>query len=231
MNIFEKFSFDYFEFVKKTLNETNQKKFITKSFIHPFDTFIYKKYSDQTLSTFYDSIIASIYNEDLSVWLETLYNFCTFIRTAEKCFMYENCEDSDIYVEFLKDDTIKNIFFKDLDFKCKVSFEATKIPTDITGLMSIMFNEESPTLTFINFEIVREFGKQMCNKFRFISGEYPKFNDKSDEVLFYIQKQRLSIMMEDIYNDILSSIFKSYNISIHNYYWKEVITDGIWVRR
>lgn len=231
MNIFEKFSFDYFEFIKKTLNENNKRKFITKSYVSPFDNFIYNNYQDKTLSTFYDSTITSIYNEDLYVWLETLYNFCTFIRTAEKCFMYENCEDNNIYVEFLKDDTIKNIFFKDSDFKCKVSFEATKIPTDISGLMGIIFNEDSPTLTFINFEIVREFGKQMCNKFRFVSGEYPKFNDKSDEVLFSMQKQRLSIMMENTYDDILSNILNSYVPD--NYYckWKEVITNGIWIRR
>lgn len=233
VNIFKIFSTNYTKFIINKLNKSQDA--ITKSYIDSLYEYIrfnkYKSSKDEEcikLVNMYKEIESIITDDDIAIWFENLRYFGHFIRFAEKCFMYHNTDTSLVFSETIKDkpdDII--IYFKRNDYKVKIRFEKTEIPQIVDFTDNGYVTDGN--VYFINIEIVRNFGKQMCNTFKFISYETPKFKDFSDQLLFEKFKKDISRDIKNVYDDILDSIIPNYT-GITTTYWKEAIQDGLWIR-
>ena len=233
-NSFQNFAVDYSTYIMEILKD--KRDALTKRYIDSFlDYILFKKHFDKEkskkLKDMYSKIESDIIDsDDISTWFYFLYDFAHFIRFAEKCFMYPNTDTSHIFSENIKnkkDDIV--IYLKKNDYKVKVSFEKTKIPDINASSDYLLTGFQCEDLYFINVEIVRNFGKQMCNTFKFVSNENPKFNDISDQFLFENFKRNISNEIMNTYSKILNSIIPNYT-NIETTYWKEVIENGLWVR-
>lgn len=238
-NLFKIFSMKYEAYILETLRENDYPNiFMTKSY--PDFDFLYvklsrkykkvinKKYCDD-IYKIYTEIVESLSDNNIANTLENVKNFGYYIRYAEKCYMYQNADTSKIFSETVKskpDDII--VYFKWKDYKVKISFESTNIPNIV---------DDSENISFVNIEIVRNFGKQMCNTFRFIPGEEDTLKNNlitSDDILLYKVCNDINTSILNTYNMILNSIIPNFThgcVDDTTTYWKEVITDGLWIRK
>lgn len=233
-NPFQNFATEYSIYIMENLN--GKRDALTKTYLDGLLEYIlfkkcFDKEKSKKLKDMYCKIESNVLDsDDISTWFYFLYDFAHFIRFAEKCFMYPNTDSSYIFSENIKnkkDDII--IYIKKNDYKVKVSFEKSKIPDISPSSDYLLTGFQCEDLYFINVEIVRNFGKQMCNTFKFVSNENPKFNDISDELLFKNFKRNISKEIMYTYDKILNSIIPNYT-NIETTYWREVIENGLWVR-
>jgi hypothetical protein len=243
MNIFENFCFEYYTYITNIIEKTNCTMMKTKSYIdfiyyalmkkHPITTEEVK--SIKKLDIDYEEIISQLdYNSDnfnVEKWLEIVKSFTLFIRYAEKCFMFKNTDENNIYAETEvgKDKSIV-LYIKFKDYKIKFIFDKTKIQKENYNNILLLATEDSKYVSMYTIELVRNFGKNMMNRFRFISGEEPTFNDISDKILFKRILSDTSEIIINTFGEILNSILLEYKNIENQTNWKEVIKDGVWVR-
>ena len=89
-------------------------------------------------NTFYEYSIGD--KEDRTMdWFSMIFEFAKFIKLAEKCFMYINDESAPICVKVMDDKLV--IYFKFERYKAKISYEKTKIPSNINQSDSVLFSD------------------------------------------------------------------------------------------
>lgn len=224
-NIFKKFAISYFSWIKENL--FNAKEAYTDSYIEDF--LVYFFYKKKKIPSFikedYESILSKLeYSTDIESKFSIINSFISFIRFAEKCFMFENSDKKNIYAEIQKDQEI--IYFKFDNQKVKITFENTKIP-DLNNNSSKLLGE-STTIKFVTIDIVRTFGKEMHNTFKFILKEAINFEDETDDILLQTTMALILDSIRKSFLDILNSIHTQYtNISEINV--DELIRKGVWV--
>lgn len=168
------------------------------------------------------------YERQLSSWLSMVEEFLLFIRTAEKCVMYENSDTKTIYSEILNENKRSIYFIYDL-YKVKITFENTKIRNPAkTDIALSMFSDS--TIKIMNIEIIRTFGKQMKNVFKYITGELFLLEETSDIILL---ENMMRCISRQIYQElcvILNSVIPIYT-GITTIDWEELVQDGLWIRK
>lgn len=240
-NLFKIFSMKYEAYILETLRENDYPDiFCTKSYSDysylklskKYKKVINEDYCGLIKTLYYTKIKESLSDNNIANTLDNVKNFGYYIRYAEKCYMYQNADTSEIFSETVKnkpDDII--VYFKWKDYKVKISFESTKIP-NIANII-----DDSENISFVNIEIVRNFGKQMCNTFRFVPGEESTLKNNlitSDDVLLYKVCNDINRSISNTYDKILDSIIPNFThgcVDDTTTYWKEVITDGLWIRK
>lgn len=173
------------------------------------------------------------YQFSIDEWLKDIEKYIFFIRFAEKCFMYQNSDNNNIYAEITKDGEKKIFYYKNKKYKVKVTFENTKIKNPAAGnlALSMIYGEESAVLKFTTIDIAREYGKMMTNTFRFITGEDIEL-EKSDEILINNVIREITRDILVSYEEIVKSCITFYTgIDIKNLDLGEIIRDGLWVRK
>lgn len=161
---------------------------------------------DIALVSAYDKIIAfsNRLKKEIPTF-ERLWDFCEFIRTAEKIFFFKNDIDNKIYVEYnMSDDSemsVRKLRIKDSD-DYEIRFTLEK---------KILFE----TINTIKINIVREYGLQMKNTYLIVNGDI-KYEDDSD--LYLINEINHKLM------DTISSTFLSVSTLILNSNKKEDIS-------
>lgn len=242
-NFFEKYAIEYTNILKDMTKYGADKHFETESYrdlplliqylsYHKIKATDKSKELYTNITTFINEIKEKSEN-DLVYWFNSISNFSSFLRFAEKCYMYKNSEDNNVYTDIDKNGDKQNLYIIYNDYKIKITFTKTKIP-NINKSSLLDLNENK--VIFIDIEIVRTFGKRMNNVFKFIIGEEPKFNDISDELLFYKFKNDINSIIVDTYSNILQSILYNMVISSNCYrfesvWWEEILTNGLWVEK
>lgn len=222
--IFEIFTKDFYKWIRESLKkdviEVNSEEFGLIELLNYVKIFV-----PDTIKTEYELIMSKITNfeDNIEESFELINSYIHYLRFVEKCFIYENSDQQNVYSEIIDDKEI--IYFIFNGFKVKIEFEVTKIPDIIKG------SKGNEPLKFVNMEIVRNFGKQMRNEFKFILKDNIELELESDEILFI---NMLSYMMEyikDSFISILLFILRSH-IGRNNIYNIETLfKKGIWVRR
>lgn len=217
-NIFISFCEDYFNFINDKL--INVDKIYNKRKINCEKVIFNDKLKKDFLEI--SKLLSNRYN--------VLEDYCLFIRFAEKCFMYKNCETNNIYAEIV--DNKKILYYKNDDYKVKITYEITKIKKPSSNIALSMISDESETnIKFITIEIVRNFGKQMKNIYKFVYGEEINI-EKSDEILLNIVFTKMNREIFDSFCEILKSIIYIYTgISSKEIIMTEVIENGLWIRK
>ena len=86
-----------------------------------------------------------------------------------------NCKIYRLYLEWTK-----------YDSKICIEFRSSNIKNPVSNnfIDKIIDDESENNIEFITVTISRDFGKNMKNTFKFVSGSSPTFNDESDEILY-----------------------------------------------
>ena len=163
----------------------------------------------------YTDFVNSFKSATIKEWVHYIYDAAISIRSAEKCFMYKNDQDNIIYAEETKD--TKTFYYNNVStYKCKISFEKTKINSlsydNIDESLNKIFEDDN-NVVFVTIEVKRNFGKEMTNTFKFLSTSEPTCNDHND-----------SIMLKVIMNDITNTVINEYNSILNN-----ILTDQYWI--
>lgn len=174
----------------------------------------------------YNTAISRLWENTLSFaeWIMEVKEFIQFIRYSEKCFMFRNESSIDrenreyaVYVEN-EENTLYIRDFTD-DIKIKISFTESLIndiviDTTSNSLADYVESGKTPkkqiTVEFIDITIVREYGKQLANQFRFMSSENPKYNDESDKILMDITRSLISKYLKLTLYDIFDNYIRKF---------------------
>ena len=208
-NIFEDFCFDFYDTIKKYTNEEIEyiAKFNKSIFNRNKKKYIFSKEISEKKDTILDNKFSYGYSK--KEWLTDFVKpYLHFLRTVEKCFMYNNDESNTVYSEIINDKEI--IYFAVNDsYKIRIIFEKTKIPDKLIKDPDLDNIFDNNYMEFITIEVKRNFGKQMMNKFKIIT-DNDTFDDETDEFL-------LEIIMDVIYTSILSQLSDILNFIINTY--------------
>ena len=147
----------------------------------------YKHYTiDSNLLFKYNRCINSIHELDINIIKE----YIIFMRYMEKCFMNKNDISRGIYGEITEESNCK-IYRLYLEWtkyfsKICIEFRSSNIKNPVSNnfIDKIIDDESENNIEFITVTISRDFGKNMKNTFKFVSGSSPTFNDESDEILY-----------------------------------------------
>ena len=235
-NLFEKFCTSYLDYLNKLSVEfgIGFEDFATKSIVKEDNLFYFLDFKkieigeiSIKLKELYNEIFSSnlvIYNEvTRAKWFQTILDYANFLRYAEKCFFYKNSESLKLYSEIM--DKATNLYYRKDGYKIKISFEHSKIETEDSTIFDKKYHD------FITIEVARDYGKQMKNTFSFISGEEPILNNPSDAILFNKIQRDICYAITESFDKIMTSIVPCLTDNHTEIYWKEVVTDGLWIRR
>lgn len=195
-----------------------------------------KKINNENFKTLY---CMNYTNPSLSnvEWISKVREFANFIRLVEKCYMYNNSEENQVYVDVDKKTSTTSLYIipSNLDIKIRYSFQETVIdtPNKPSQLMNFINDEkdEDQKITLVQIDILREFGKQMKNEFKFICGSDIPFNDDTDRILFRSIRSITSELIKYCIRDIFNNINMIYNMLHYNITVEEVIHGRIRIRR
>ncbi|MBR6289448.1 MAG: hypothetical protein IKR19_08935 [Acholeplasmatales bacterium] len=182
------------------------------------------KWDDNEFKNYYNAC-SKIWNPDIafSDWILKIKEFIEFIRYSEKCFMYRNessiDRDNRSYILYVEDKE-NTLYIRDFEKDTKICVGFTEsmvndIIIDTTNsLAEYVESGKSPkkqiTIEFIDVTIVREFGKQQVNQFRFMVSENPKYNDDTDKVLMDVIRNLISkyakLTFDDIFDNYINNI-------------------------
>jgi hypothetical protein len=140
----------------------------------------------------YDDILHKNILNPPSMSFEDLWEFCQFVKFAEKVFFYPNDSTNAFYVDTSLFDAEKRVFsINDELGNYQILFKLEKQKEKVTD----------SELKIIRIVVNRNFGRKMSNEFIVVNAEV-KFNDESDSYLIAninnILKTRINTVFEDI---------------------------------
>lgn len=190
-------------------------------------------------------LFEQIKTADKTCFISIVESFGEFLRIAEKCNYYRNDNSDPIYSEIDEKKT-KVALFED-DVLYSISIEKSKVPNiTVTPTSSLFFDlnpfekiNNNDYASFITISIDRNYGKGMNNTFKYLFTGAPIFNDKSDEILYNLMKQKVSDCIIKTYDNIISSIFmnsKTIKYRVKEYSHSELILEdiinyGLWINK
>lgn len=141
---------------------------------------------------------------DFSDFLENVYSFSKFIVFSDIAFFYINDDSSQVYAENNKG--IYTIYFRFEEFKVKISFEESQVPMPKSS-----FLDDDKTVTFVDIEIAREYGKHIVNSSKYILGEnISEKNSKESNILLSIVANKINTAMVFTFKEILQKAINEY---------------------
>ena len=121
------------------------------------------------------------------LYFNNLWQFCQFIRWAEKVVFYRNEAINRLYVDSAIDDVdCRLIVYSEEDIQIKIKMEKVPNPAYIPNTLSdILSMNKNVQQYFKSMKIVveRNYGKEMTNKFTIIDND-TEFDDFSDKMLY-----------------------------------------------
>lgn len=137
-------------------------------------------------------------------FLENVYSFSKFIVFSDIAFFYINDESSQVYAE--NDKGVYTIYFRFEEFKVKISFEESQVPMPKSS-----FLDDDKTVTFVDIEIAREYGKHIVNSSKYILGEnISEKNSKESNILLSIVANKINTAMVFTFKEILQKAINEY---------------------
>ena len=131
----------------------------------------------------------------LQTWLNRIESFSKFIRIAEKCFMYRNDPKSKVCSEFNSEKNTESIIItSEKQYKIIITFQ---------------YNSSDLKESII-IRLKRDFGKNLCNEFKFKYGSSPIYNDYEDEVLMESIRSIVSSNLQKTF-EIIFDLISQYN--------------------
>lgn len=114
----------------------------------------------------------------------SLWQFCQFVRFAEKAFYYPNTPEMHLYVDSEMNDLSKRAFKIKTDDRMEIFCNLEKVTDPIN----------KKKINVIRLKIQRNYGKQMLNEFTIVD-DFVKSKDASDTVLieniFYLISEEI----------------------------------------
>ena len=124
-----------------------------------------------------------------------LWEFCQFVRYAEKVIFYKNTLESDLYVDTKIDAVDKREFLLNGDeFKIYFHLESKK-----DNILDANYN-------IINIKVHREFGKKLINEYTIINQEV-NLNSLGDTILINTINNILYDATLNTFNSIMKKLF------------------------
>jgi hypothetical protein len=121
------------------------------------------------------------------LYFNNLWQFCQFIRWAEKVVFYRNEAINKLYVDSAIDDVdCRLIVYSEENIQIKIKMEKVPNPSYIPNTLSdILSMDKNVQQYFKSMKIVvdRKYGKEMTNKFTIIDND-TEFDDFSDKMLY-----------------------------------------------
>ena len=121
------------------------------------------------------------------LYFNNLWQFCQFVRWAEKVVFYRNEAINKLYVDSAIDDVdCRLIVYSEEDIQIKIKMEKVTNPAYIPNTLSdILSMNKDVQQYFKSMKIVvdRKYGKEMTNKFTIIDND-TEFDDFSDKMLY-----------------------------------------------
>ena len=121
------------------------------------------------------------------LYFNNLWQFCQFVRWAEKVVFYRNEAINKLYVDSAIDDVdCRLIVYSEKDIQIKIKMEKVPNPAYIPNTLSdILSMDKNVQQYFKSMKIVvdRKYGKEMTNKFTIIDND-TEFDDFSDKMLY-----------------------------------------------
>ena len=181
--------FDEVEGLMEWYNKKH-KSFRNKNKISEFDKYHFIK---ENVYKELDNFIEEECATDNIVSFSSLWQFCQFVRYAEKIVFYENIPDNLLYVDSDMLDVKERVFaVNNKSLKTQFKFKLEKVDDNIT-------KQECKVITL---NVCRQYGKEMNNIF-IIVNEDIKINDQSDEYLI----NTVNLILEDSMKSTLRAIF------------------------
>lgn len=157
-------------FKKIKINDYDKCRFIHDSVRKELDEFIAEECINDNLLSF-----------------NSIWQFCQFVRYAEKVVFYKNTPDNKLYVDSNMVD-VKERIFTVTEFDTLYKFKLERVVEPIT-------KEECKVITL---NVCRQYGKEMNNIFTIVNEDI-KFNDQSDEYLI----NTINLILEDSMKHVL----------------------------
>lgn len=174
---------------------TEEKPQITRSNKFPYKKHAIYPLRDNESEIIKDQLYELQHNTILapaSMSFENLWQFCQFVKFAEKVYFYPNDSTNAFYVDTSLFDAEKRVFsINDELGNYQILFKLEKQKEKVTD----------SELKIIRIVVNRNFGRKMSNEFIVVNAEV-KFNDESDSYLIAninnILKTRINTVFEDI---------------------------------
>ena len=166
---------------KHIINEYDKQVFIKKTIMKELEEFIDEECSMDDIVSF-----------------SSLWQFCQFVRYAEKVVFYKNALDRHFYVDSDMLDVKERLFVieqKNLDSTYK--FKLEKVVDSIT-------KEECKVITL---NICRHYGKEMSNIFTIVNEDI-KINDQSDQYLITTINLILEKTIKNVLRDCVEQLVR-----------------------
>ena len=163
-------------------------------------------------------------NVDTPVQFNIIWEFCQFVRWAEKAVFYENDLNNRVIVDSGMTAGITNndprvIVFQSQSTSTTIKLELKKeklLQTREDSVFDLNTMETVPNRShIITLEVIRNFGKKMKSKYIIVDGQV-KYNDLSDIYLMNTVNRIIKDGIVDVFREILFSIetedtFKDFN--------------------
>ena len=161
---------------------------------------------------------------DTPVQFNIIWEFCQFVRWAEKAVFYENDLNNRVIVDSGMTAGITNndprvIVFQSQSTSTTIKLELKKeklLQTREDSVFDLNTMETVPNRShIITLEVIRNFGKKMKSKYIIVDGQV-KYNDLSDIYLMNTVNRIIKDGIIDVFREILFSIetedtFKDFN--------------------
>lgn len=166
-------------------------------------------------------------DSDHPVQFNIIWEFCQFIRWAEKALFYENDLNNRVIVDSgmtagITDNNPRVIVFQSQSTSTTIKLELKKemlLQTREDSILDINTMDTVPDKShIITLEVIRSFGKKMKSKYIIVNGQV-KYNDLSDIYLMNTVNRIIKDGIANVFREILFSIetevlFKDFNTDI-----------------
>lgn len=157
------------------------------------------------------------------LYFSNLWQFCQFIRWAEKVVFYKNIINRTLYVDSSIDDVdCRTIVYTDRkcnnliegDYQIKIKMEKVMnpaySPNTLSDILSIDKNNTPKYFKSMKIVVERFYGKHMTNHFTIIDDNWNELDDSSDTMLIETITNQFSIAIEKIIKEIYDLIYNYY---------------------
>ena len=136
-----------------------------------------------------------------------MWEFCQFVKWAEKIVFYKNTTDNTIYVDSAIDDLdCRLLVYNNKDFNIRFKLEKvlnpSYIPNTLSDVLSMNKNDTPKYFKSMKIIVERTYGKNMTNHFTIID-DNTDFEDMSDTLLFEtiesILREEFAILIKQVF--------------------------------
>jgi hypothetical protein len=144
-----------------------------------------------------------------------MWQFCQFVRWAEKIVFYRNTIDKTIYVDSAIDDyDCRLLVYTAKDFQIKFKLEKVDnpaySPNTLSDILS-MKNDIPKYFKCMKIVVERNYGKCMTNHFSIIDDNIDFEDDTSNELLYKTIDNKVLDAEKNIIREIYNSIYNIYH--------------------